>query len=69
MIRVAATTRILVSSARIALVVGLLLNGINQGNDLWEGKALHVGHFLLNFFVPFCVSSYSAAKNELNRRK
>lgn len=65
----AATPRILIPSARVAVVVGLLLNGINQGSDLWNGKALHVGHFLMNFLVPFCVSTYSAARNELNRQK
>lgn len=66
---IAASPRIVVPSTRVALVVGLMLNAINQGSDLWDGKALHLGHFLMNFLVPFCVSSYSAARNELNRRQ
>lgn len=66
---IATSPRIIAPSARIALVVGLMLNAINQGSDLWDGKALHLGHFLLNFLVPFCVSTYSAARNELNQRR
>jgi hypothetical protein len=26
-------------------------------------------HLLLNYLVPYCVSSYSAAKNEMMRRE
>ena len=69
LLRIAARPRIVVPSARVALVVGLMLNAVNQGSDLWDGKALHLGHFLMNFLVPFCVSSYSAARNELNQHR
>lgn len=60
---------IIVNSIRIALVVGTLLNLINQGEALltWSGISwLHVG---LNYMVPYCVASYSAAKNQLNNAR
>lgn len=66
-VRTALCPRIAISSLRIALVVGLLLNAINQGGALWDGKPISLGHVLMNFLVPFCVSGYSAAKNELTR--
>jgi hypothetical protein len=51
--------RILLRTGRIALVVGCVLTGINEGDVLAEGKAtgvtgLKVG---LNFAVPFIVSN------------
>lgn len=67
-IRTALCPRIVASSLRIALVVGLALNVINQGGALLDGKPISLGHALMNFLVPFCVASYSAAKNELARR-
>jgi hypothetical protein len=52
---------------KVALVVGTLLNLVNQGGNLLEGLPLNTTQMLLNFLVPFCVSSYSAARNELIR--
>jgi len=51
--------RTLVRTSRIALVVGCILTGINEGDVLAEGKAtaltgLKIG---LNFVVPFIVSN------------
>lgn len=66
--RTAMCPRIAVSSLRIALLVGLVLNLINQGGALWNGEPISFAHVLMNFFVPFCVSGYSAAKNELTRQ-
>jgi hypothetical protein len=65
----AAQPRIMKASLRIALVVGFILNVINQGGSLWGDVPFSISHFLLNFMVPFCVSSYSAARNELNLRR
>jgi hypothetical protein len=48
-------------------VVGSLLNLVNQGGNLLDGLPLNSMQMLLNFIVPFCVSSYSAARNELRR--
>ena len=66
-ISIALTPRIAAASVRVALVVGIILNLINQGGSLLEGKPLAVGHLLMNFLVPLCVSSYSASRNELSR--
>jgi hypothetical protein len=59
--------RILRASLRTAAVVGILLNLVNQGDAIWGDAALSAGHCLMNFLVPFCVSSYSAARNEAGR--
>jgi hypothetical protein len=59
------TPSILRSAAKVAFVVGIVLNAINQGPALWQGAEVSWWHVLLNFAVPFCVSSYSAAKNQM----
>ena len=56
------------NSLKIALVVGTLLNLINQGESLLHGSKISWFHLLLNYLVPYCVASYSAAKNEIGRR-
>ncbi len=62
-----AAPSILLGAAKVALVVGVILNSINQGPALWHGAEVSWWHVLLNFAVPFCVSSYSAAKNQMGR--
>ena len=59
---------IALSSLPIALVVGTLLNLINQGGDLLHGDKISWFHLVMNYLVPYCVASYSAAKNELEQR-
>jgi len=56
------------TSLKIALVVGTLLNLINQGESLLHGGKISGFHLLLNYLVPYCVASYSAAKNEIGLR-
>lgn len=58
-------TDILRNAAKVAFIVGLVLNVINQGPALWYGGDISWWHVLLNFLVPFCVSSYSAAKHQM----
>lgn len=53
------------SSLRISLIVGTVLNLINQGSYWLHGESLHVGHFILNYTVPFCVAAYSAIRTRL----
>ena len=60
--------RIAKNAARVALVVGSVLNLINQGETVWSGQGVRWGNLLLNYLVPYCVSTYSAAKNELSRK-
>lgn len=65
----ALSRRIALNSVRISLVVGSILNMINQGPRVWHGDHpswLHVG---LNYLVPFCVATYSAVRNEIDQIK
>ncbi len=55
------------AALKVALVVGTMLNLINQGGRLLDGLALSWFHLSLNYLVPYCVSSYSAARNEMRR--
>lgn len=67
LIRIARRRQIVVSALKVALVVGSLLNLVNQGGRLLDGLPVNLLQMLLNYLVPFCVSSYSAARNELQR--
>ena len=52
------------NATKIALVVGTILNVINQGDSILGGGSISWSHIALNYIVPYCVASYSAAKNE-----
>lgn len=54
-------------SIKVALFVGTVLNAINQGPALWHHAEVSWIHVALNFMVPFCVSSYSAASSQVER--
>ncbi len=64
----ACSGKIVKNSVRIALVVGSILNLINQGSAILSGAGISWVHIALNYLVPYCVASYSAAKNELTPR-
>lgn len=53
----------------VAAVVGTALNLINQGEALFSGNGFSIPHLFMNYLVPYCVASYSAAKNELTRNR
>lgn len=55
------------AAIKVAIVVGTILNLINQGGRLFDGLPLSWFHVGLNYLVPYCVSSYSAARNEMRR--
>ncbi len=57
-----------VNALGVALVVGTLLNAINQGPAVLDGGSIEWGKLLLNYAVPFLVSSYSAAKLRVPKR-
>jgi hypothetical protein len=44
----------------LALVVGTILNLINQGDALLTGGPVDLPKLLLNYIVPYCVSTYGA---------
>lgn len=47
-------------SVVVAVVVGTLLNVINQGDRLVSGESLDWVKLVLTYMVPFCVASYGA---------
>ena len=57
------------NAIKIALVVGTILNLINQSERVLAGGTISWLHFVLNYIVPYCVASYSAAENEATRPK
>jgi hypothetical protein len=44
----------------LALMVGTILNLINQGDALLAGGPVDLAKLLLNYVVPYCVSTYGA---------
>lgn len=59
---------VVLTALKVSLVVGILLNLINQSDKLLGGgQPFNYFQMLLNFIVPFCVSSYSAARTELGK--
>ncbi|MBT0960274.1 nitrate/nitrite transporter NrtS [Denitromonas iodatirespirans] len=55
---------IVCSALKVSLTVGIVLNLINQGAPTFAGEPLDWSKIVLNFVVPYCVSSYSAALAE-----
>lgn len=66
--RTALSARIVRNALQVSAVVGTLLNLINQGGALWSGEGVSWPHIAMNYLVPYCVASYSAARNQLSRR-
>lgn len=66
--QVACSGKIVKNSLRIALVVGSILNLVNQGSAILAGAGISWIHVSLNYLVPYCVASYSAARNEMTPR-
>lgn len=52
---------------RVALIVGIILNLINQGYAILNGfNGFHLTQFLLTFLVPYVVSTYSSVLSRFN---
>jgi hypothetical protein len=56
-------------SAIVALIVGSVLNLINQGDALFAGGGVTIWKLLLTYCVPYCVATYGAvtARMEFER--
>ena len=48
-------------SLLVMVVVGSILNVINQGDALFHAGAVNMPKLLLTYLVPFCVATYGAA--------
>lgn len=53
-------------SVRVALLVGTMLNLINQGDALLHGGHVSLIKLALTFAVPYCVATYGAVSYRLN---
>jgi hypothetical protein len=56
-------------SSYVALVVGTILNLINQGDALYSGGALNWLKIVLTYLVPYAVSTYGAVSYRLSLRR
>jgi hypothetical protein len=52
--------RVFHRAAVVAVVVGTVLNLINQGDALAGGRHIDWAKALLTYLVPFCVSAHGA---------
>lgn len=52
-------------SLAVALVVGTILNLINQGDALLAGGDLNAAKALLTILVPYCVATYGTVSYRL----
>lgn len=66
LLRTAISRLVIKNSLQIAIVVGTILNLINQGENILQGAQISWFHILLNYLVPYLVASYSAARNEID---
>ena len=59
--QVSSEPSLLITGIKVALIVGVILNLINQGNTFIRFDIIHLNFikFILTFFVPFGVSVYS----------
>ena len=60
--------RIVFNALRVALVVGTVLNAINQGAAILAWHNIAWGHVALNYLTPYLVATWSATVNELGRK-
>jgi hypothetical protein len=51
----------------VALIVGAILNLINQGDALFGDEQLNWTKLILTFAVPYCVATYGAVSFRLSR--
>jgi hypothetical protein len=54
-------------SVYVALVVGTILNLINQGDALFGPNQINWMKIVLTYFVPYAVSTYGAVAYRLSR--
>ena len=67
-VQIAVEKEIVISSLKVALVVGLILNFINQGENLiiLDFKHINLLKFFVTFTVPYLFSTYASVKVKLD---
>ena len=70
-VKIASEKEIVLSSIKVAIVVGFILNFINQGEKLiaLDFKHLNLLKFFVTFSVPYMVSTYASVKVKLERER
>ena len=68
-LRTFAEPHIAATAIRVALVVGTLLNLINQGPELLAHSGVNWHKIAMNYLVPYCVATYSASANQWRTHK
>ena len=63
--------KVIKKAVKVAIIVGIILNLINQGDVIitMEFSQINWSKFILTFFVPYSVSSYSAAVTLIDQIK
>ena len=56
-------------SLAAAVVVGTILNLINQGDALAAGRPIHWTKLVLTYIVPYCVTTYGAVSFRLSAER
>jgi hypothetical protein len=64
-VRYAAAGGVPQRSLAVALVVGSILNLINQGDRLFAGQPIDIAKLVLTYLVPYLVSTYGAVSYRL----
>lgn len=59
---------IIATGIRVSLLVGTALNLINQGSELMAHSGISWPKIAMNYLVPYCVATYSAAANQWRMR-
>ncbi len=70
-VKIASERDIVISSIKVAIVVGCVLNLINQGEKLiaLDFKQLNLLKFFVTFSVPYMVSTYASVKVKLESER
>ncbi len=66
-LQLARSRRIVRNAITVSLVVGTVLNLINQGGPVLRGEHVAWWNVLMNYVVPYGVSTYSAVRNQLSQ--
>ena len=66
-LKIAFSKNSIIKSIKLALVVGTILNLINQGTELiqLDWSSLNIPKFFLTYLVPFSVSTYVGTRTKL----
>jgi hypothetical protein len=53
----------------VSVIVGSILNLINQGDALFGGEPVNIAKIVLTYIVPYVVATYGAVSYQINLAK